>query len=297
MNDKQDLFRIISLEGGGIRGVFSARLLRRLAAYEPSLLQRTALYAGTSTGGIIALGLAAGMRPGDLEDLYRHRAKDIFRKRLLGGLWGAKYSSEGLHTALQDVFGDTTLRELRHLVLIPAFDLDAPATLNMPRGARARFFTNPGDPRLRVVDAAMATSAAPTYFPSHQGMVDGGLVCNNPAACAVAEALKLGVPPANIRVLAVGTGLSPTMVAGEANDWGLIKWAPKLAGLMIGGSAGVHEHIVATVFADHAETLSAILPRPIDLDDVDAIDELLELADRVDLAPTLTWARRVGWLS
>lgn len=291
-------FNIISCDGGGIRGVYTARLLHRLLELEPALLESTSLFAGTSTGAIIALGLAHGLQPSDLERLYRDQGRAIFRRRTLGGFWGAKYSSDGLRAALLEAFGSTTeLRQLQRLVLIPAYQLDAPAARGRPRGSRPRFFESVGDARELVVDVALASSAAPTFFPSHNGFVDGGVVCNNPAAAAVTEALKYGVPPDRLRILSVGTGLSSTWIEGKRLDWGILRWAPRFASAAIDGSAGVHEQIVEKIFRDQAHRLAGQLSRPVELDDVDAIAELLEEADKVDLTNVTAWLRQVEWES
>lgn len=294
--DVANTFNIVSIEGGGIRGVYAAVLLLRLEAMMPGFLSRTSLFAGTSTGGILALGLAYGLTPEQLRTLYVERAGDIFKKRMFGGLWGAKYSADGLRNALEDVFGDAQLRHLEKLVLIPAFDLDAPENEYAMRGGRPKFFEPVGDARERIVDVALATSAAPTYFPAHNGYIDGGLVANNPVACAVAESIKHGVPPEDLRILSIGTGRAPSWVDGDANDWGVVRWAPKLPSIMIDGAAGVHEYIVETVFGVHSHQVGGVLPQPVAMDDIIAIPALLDAASRVDIRPTQQWLRSTGWV-
>lgn len=286
------LWNIISFDGGGVRGVFSARLLQRVVRRYPELLAHTVLYAGTSTGGIIALGLAAGLGPSALVRLYQENAKAIFKRRLLGGLWGAKYDPKPLRTILEEVHGDRRLGSLNAYVLIPTYDLDAPETLGRPRTGKPKFFESVGDAQAKVVDVALATSAAPTYFPAHHGFIDGGVIANNPAACAAAQARLWGAGREQLRVLSIGTGLSPSFIEGLANDWGLVQWAPRVPGLLVDGPAGVMHTLCDQLLSEQYHRLDGTLPRNIALDDVDAVEELVALADAVDLEPTIRWLQR-----
>jgi len=189
---KTTAYRILSVDGGGIRGLYAAVLLDRLTLEVPTLVDRVDLVAGTSTGGIIALGLAHGLAPADLVALYRDRAKEIFDDswlddlKDLGGLTGADYDNENLKKLLGEIFGKrTTLKQLKKRVLVPTFDLDNESPAPGKRMWKPKFFHNyPGpdsDGEELVVDVALRTSAAPTYFPTYQGYIDGAVVANNPA--------------------------------------------------------------------------------------------------------------------
>lgn len=282
-------YNIISFDGGGVRGVYSARLLQRLNERFPKLLASVALYAGTSTGGIIALGLAAGLPIAELVGLYQHHAQSIFRRRLFGGLWGAKYSPRYLHSILMEVHGEQTLRQLNTPVVIPTYDLDACARSERPRAGKPKFFESVDDGKARVVDVAMATSAAPTFFPAYRGYIDGGVVANNPAACAATQARLWGIPTTRIRVLSIGTGLSPTYIEGSENDWGIVQWAPKVPGLLVDGPAGVTHTLCAELLGQKYHRLDGTLHRPISLDDASAVEPLISMADQVDIEPTVRW--------
>ena len=288
-------WNVIALDGGGVRGAFSARLLERLVDQVPELLHETFLFAGTSTGGIIALGLAYGLSPGALVTLYREHAGRIFDRRFAGGVWGAKYSPDGLRSVLEEKFGDVTLGELQRHVLVPTLDLDAPAKGGRPRGARPKFFESKGDPDARVVDVALATSAAPTFFPSHQGFVDGGLVANCPAACAAAQARRWGAPHEALRVLSIGTGQSPTFIEGDALNWGVIRWAPKIPGLAIDGPADVADYLCRELLGEQYHRLDGLLPRPVGLDAADEVEALVAMADAVVLGVAVRWLREERW--
>src|SRR3990167_4214869 len=123
------IFRILSLDGGGVRGLLSATLLDQLEQRVPGWLHNVDMIAGTSTGGIIACGLGHGLTPADVCRFYYERMPKIFAESLLdditdaGGLIGAQYSLKNLRRELKKVFGDTRLGQLRCRVVIPSFDL------------------------------------------------------------------------------------------------------------------------------------------------------------------------------
>jgi patatin-like phospholipase/acyl hydrolase len=303
-------YRILSLDGGGIRGLFTATLLGRLADERPSFLEGIDLVAGTSTGGILALGLGAGLSPHALADLYRENARRIFDDSLwddlkdLGRAIGADYGNKRLKRLLEATFADLTLGDLRLRVLVPAFDLDAEASGTRLRSWKPKFFHNfPGedsDRGERVVDVALRTSAAPTYFPSYQGFIDGGVVANNPSMAAVAQALDpraAGRALADLRLLSLSTGRQEEYLRGKRHDWGWGQWARPLVALMVSGTMGVADFQCLQLLGTRYHRIDPVLARHVDLDDVgeDALGDLTLEARAVDLAPALAWLDSVGW--
>jgi uncharacterized protein len=295
-------YSILAFDGGGIRGVYTAVLLRRLEEQVPGFLGRADLVAGTSTGGILALAVAKGLTADELVKLYQDNGKQIFARSIfrqigdLGDLIGAKYDNANLEKILGKVFGDLTLDNLlpRH-VLVSSFDLDCPGN---PRKWNPKFFHNfagdDSDGAEKVLDVALRTSAAPTYFPVFEGYVDGGVVANNPGMAALAQALdpttgnqKLD----DIRLLSVGTGVSPTFISGDTHNWGIAQWAHSLVNMMIEGMMGVADYECSRVLREKYFRLAPILPEPIGLDAVDKIPDLIADANKVDLAPTISWLR------
>jgi patatin-like phospholipase/acyl hydrolase len=297
---------ILALDGGGIRGVYTAVLLQRLAKEAPGFLGRADLLAGTSTGGILALALAKGLSADELVAIYQDNGATIFSRSPLrdvadlGDLIGAKYNNTNLETVLREKFGGLTLKDLlpRH-VLIPSFDLDSPETDERPRMWKPKFFHNyegsQSDGKEKVVDVAMRTSAAPTYFPVYQGFVDGGVVANNPAMAGLAQALDDGTANQNlsdIRLLSVGTGLSPAFISGDSHNWGIAQWAHSLLNMMIGGMMGVADYECARVLREKYYRLAPILPAPVDLDAVDQVSNLIADAGKVDLTACIHWIKQ-----
>lgn len=289
--------RILSLDGGGIRGVLTAQLLKRLLRLDPGLIDRADLIAGTSIGGINALFLAAGKSIDELLDFYKDRAKDIFKKRdwldsAMGGLdelWRSDFSHEDIYAVLTDAFGDLHVRDLRKPILVPAFDL---------RTWRPKFY-DLSDGDVLVRDLARMTSAAPTYWPTHLWSVDGGLVANNPcdsAAAAGVRALReqgLSVVDSlgRIRVLSIGTGRVPHQAPSEKPDWdaGIKDTIPFLLDVIMDGSVEASSFRVAQVLDERFHRLQPVLPSAIDLKDVNKINDLVTIANLEDLDEVRAW--------
>ena len=257
--------RILAIDGGGIRGIIPAMLLDRI---ETSTGKRISdlfhFIAGTSTGGLLALGLTKpddrGSGPaftaGDVIDLYRERGEDIFSRSFwdgfvsLGGLADAKYSSDGVEEVLKDQFGDTWISEARVDVLITAYDIQnrSPHFFKSwkAQGKRLSNGETKEDRDVLMRSAARATSAAPTYFDparvkSRSGgaplcLVDGGVFANNPAMCALASARKIYPNATRYLVVSLGTGeLERSIPCDKAEDWGLIGWARPILNVVFDG--------------------------------------------------------------
>ena len=221
MTQEKCTFNILSIDGGDIKGIMPAIILKRLVDEVPDLLTDIDLFAGTSTGGIIALGLAHGLHINTIIELYATKGDFIFEDSLLddirdmGSILHSEYNNKNLKTMLTKTFGTTKLGDLEYKVLVPSFQLD-----NGQIGYKKRwkpkfhhnFVVNDPDYTRSVVEVGMKTSAAPTYFPIYDGHVDGGVIANNPSMCAVTQALKFGIPLEHIRLISIGTGIIPKYI-------------------------------------------------------------------------------------
>lgn len=281
-------FRVLCFDGGGVRGVYTATLLRRLRALVPDLVTAADLLAGTSTGGIIALGLAKGLTPRDLELLYLRNARDIFKPRFLGGTLGPKYDNVNLRKVLLANLGTTTLGRLPKKVLIPAFDLGRDGHQWKPK-----FFTNyqPADCQELVLDVATRTSSAPTFFPQYQGFIDGGVVANNPSMCALTQALNSGRAADEIRLLSFGCGgvMNSVQPPQRAAGWGLVQWASQLLNVMLDGDLAVADYQCSRILGPRYHRLAPQIREDIPLDAANRVEELAALAEQVELGPTVDW--------
>jgi patatin-like phospholipase/acyl hydrolase len=279
---------ILSLDGGGIRGLFTARLLERLELAVPGFLATVDLFAGTSTGGILAAALAYGWMPAKCVGLYHSNAQRIFSASVehqIESLWeleGPKYSNDGLRAVLTEAFQLTQLHELDTDVLITACD----ALTRRPVR-----FTRQNDGALRVVDALLRTSAAEVYFPPVEGRYfDGGNAANNPSLWAVIHAIAGGAAIADLRVLSLGTGNvgRPPMHLG---NWGARQWlAHGLLELLMEFPSTLNSHLCAELLAANFLRLDGTVDCA--LDETDNLDHrLLAPADTLDLSPAIAFLR------
>ncbi len=297
--------------------MLTAVLLGRLLSEYPALLQdrpgTITMFAGTSTGGILALGMAAGLTPTQIRDLYVTNGKLIFDSSWLrdvveiGGLSGSKYDNVNLRQILQETFGGKKLQDLKARVLIASFSLDNQASDPSKRTWNPKFFHNfPGedsDGESLVVDVAMATSAAPAYFPSYGGYVDGGVIANNPSMAAVAQALD-GRNQASeraalneIKLLSVGTGASLQYIEGQSLDWGDAQWVRPILNVMMDGSVGVADFECNQLLGQRYCRVEPVFSagKSFPLDDVGKIVDLIDFARSFDLTDTVKWLNTSGW--
>src|SRR6185436_3897608 len=273
------MHKIISFDGGGIRGVLTAAVLERLSAAHPSLIRNATLLAGTSTGGLIALGLANGMAPADLRRLYQDAGASIFDdsgRISLGGKLRSKYSNDNLAQTVSGVFGNLTLGDLAKEVLVPSFDLDA-NTDTPARGWKPKFFTNSAgdvDRAELVADVALRTSAAPTIFPIYQGYIDGGVVANNPSVAALAQVMKRSAgqpvvdPTTDVLLLSLGTGTSFRWIDSTDGEWGGASWIQdgRILDLMLEGVGDVADFQCRQILDDRYTRLAPVFPPDVTVD-------------------------------
>ena len=279
---------MLSIDGGGIRGVIPAAVLaeieRRTSRAVPELFD---FVAGTSTGGIIALGVTAPgpdgaprWRAADLLDLYRREGEQIFsrsvwqRIRTAEGVLDEKYPAAGLEAALQRYFGDVRLRDALTPVLVTAYDLERrkPFFFRSRRAAADPIFDFP------MREAARATSAAPTYFEPPQlvneadgqryALVDGGVFANNPSMCAFAELLAED-RSAEVVMVSLGTGqLNRPIHYADAKDWGLLGWARSIFNVVLDGVSDTTDYELEQLLGDrHARFQIELIGASDDMDD------------------------------
>jgi len=299
-------YRILSLDGGGMRGLLASRLLERIEEQRPGTLGRVDLFAGTSTGAILALALASGFGPDTMSRVFLERGAEVFAETIwdltdVDRLVRADYTHEGLRRVLEDTFGSRTLGDLERKVVVAAFDLDSGSvTREGVRSWKPKFFHNfeePGstDRDQLVVDVAMRSSSAPTYFPIYQGYVDGGVVANNPSMCALAQALHDdtgGQHASYVALLSLGTGISPRFVDEQDANWGYAQWAKPLLGIVFEGGSGIADYECRQILGRRYHRLNPVLGSAIPLDSVHSCPELERVAADADLGPTLAWLDR-----
>lgn len=298
-------YRVLSLDGGGVRGFFSALLVARLTAARPRWLAGIDFVAGTSTGAIIALSLAMGMEPRQIAEIYERESNRIFSASLgdhlldAGGLIGPRYSIRRLAAVLRHVFRDVRLADLGKRILVPAFDLDDQNPDPLRRRWKPKLFHNfpvagnDGDMLARRV--ALYSSAVPTVFASVDGYVDGGVYAANPSLCAVAQSLDacMATPPPELNqlhVLSIGTGKNPLHIAGDSLHWGIAQWAKPLLGMVLDAGVSVIDYQCEQLMGPRYHRLNPWLDgEPVLLDDAEALPRLRAAAERSDIDSTVEW--------
>ena len=250
--------RLLSIDGGGIRGLIPALILSALEEkHNQPISQQFDMIAGTSTGGIIALGLTKkgqGACPAlsakELANIYLNEGKHIFQQspwqrfKSLNGLRETIYSNQGLQKILLDEFGHSKLSESLCDILITSYDLER----RKPHFFKSHRAQQDLDRDYYISDVGMATSAAPTYFSPcfisninqtyQASLVDGGVYANNPTGCLLAEARRLYPETTEIEILSIGTGeLIKPIMHQQACKWGKVGWVRPVLDIIFDGVA------------------------------------------------------------
>ena len=251
-----DVVRILSIDGGGIRGIIPALVLAEIEnRTKRPVAALFDLIAGTSTGGLLALGLTVPnhiLEPRytamQFAALYEREGRRIFSRSLQHKLraWNnltlEKYPCQGIEDVLFEYFGNVRLRDALTDVLITSYEIER----SFP------FFFKSSHARVRLDydfpmrEVARATSAAPTYFEpmklptgtnsEYYTLIDGGVFANNPAACALVEARTTHPEAGGFLVVSLGTGaLNHSIPYEAAKNWGLAKWAKPLLDVVFDG--------------------------------------------------------------
>ena len=308
--------KILCCDGGGIRGLITALLIQNLEEIFEGFIDTADGFAGTSTGGLIALGLTRGQPIDDIVDIYKTKGAEIFTPNgwtgtkpdldeptdeapLAGpGIRVCQYKSDGLRKLAEQMLGSDALRDAKKMVAVTAAQLWDEGSDSW----RPRTLSSLPDNDFRgvsMVDAALATSAAPTYFPPHEiseylgYFADGGLFANNPALTAISEALAGGLADtlSDIRVLSIGTGKDPQGIPPAVFEkyrplsWGTSKWlwpaswgshvpAMAMIGLMFDATAASATAAAEQLLGGAFCRANVPLDKPYALDDYEHVAEL-----------------------
>src|SRR3954467_4870817 len=285
--------RVLSIDGGGIRGLIPALVLTEVERRSGrQIFELFDLIAGTSTGGILACALCAPdpLPALQLVALYEEEGPKIFdrtlwqRIRSANGLLDEKYDSTALDRALHRFLADKRLAETKPDLLVPAYNMGDPS----PYFFKSRKARDEGED-FPLSQVARATSAAPTYFEpaelTGRALVDGGVFAANPAMCAFAEVMRFQ-PSADVFLLSLGTGQRTRKRSfDQIGDWGLIEWAKPILDVVFDGvSDAVDYQLQHALDEGHYWRLQVELDRASDdLDDASEsnLNELRGQAERL----------------
>jgi patatin-like phospholipase/acyl hydrolase len=270
-------FQILALDGGGIKGLYSAAVLANVEAdLNIKIADHFDLIVGTSTGGIIALALGIGLSPKEVVEFYVKYGPQIFPCGFLPKvrqLFRNKFSNSKLQHSLIECFGDQTLGDAIKRLVIPSFNAEENSV---------HLFKTPHHPRLRrdlkipIWQIAMATSAAPTFFPIFRGvsnlrLIDGGVWANNPSMVGVVEAVSmLGVNLESIHILNLGTTREMKHRPDNLDFGGFWQWKKDAVDLILDGqSVGAYTQCCHLLGENHVYRLNPTVPK-----DMYAMDKL-----------------------
>ena len=248
--------KVLSIDGGGIRGIIPAMILAQIEQITKKPVSSLFdLVAGTSTGGILALGL---VKPGNdnqpafsaqnMLDMYENEGPKIFSRDVfhritsLGNITDEKYPSKGIESVLEKYFGESRLKDVLTSTLITSYEIERRISWFF-KSSKAKLDPNSD---FLLKDVARSTSAAPTYFEANRvdvpteaqyyAFIDGGVYANNPAMCAYVEAKNKFPDADKIVVVSLGTGMrSQRIPLDKAKDWGLAQWVQPLLGVVFDG--------------------------------------------------------------
>ncbi len=286
-NTAEYRFQILSLDGGGIKGLFSAAVL---AAIEEDLkinvIDHFDLIAGTSTGGIIAIGIGLGMKPREIVEFYLREGQKIF-PRCLGAKWFQhwayrKFSPKPLIMALQSCFKDKCFGDSKKRLVIPSYNLgeDDVYIFRTPHAERLR-----RDYKVPAWKVALATSSAPTFFPctrevDNVRLIDGGVWANNPMMVAIIEAFgTLNVPLSSLWAFSIGTSDAVSQRRKRLNSGGIIAWGLENAAIDVilrGQTIGTNNQATFLLGRDRVERLNPkVAADEFALDGIHKVDDLI----------------------
>jgi uncharacterized protein len=280
-----DRFQILSIDGGGSRGLFAAAVL---AAAEDDLGTRIVdhfdLLSGTSTGGIIAIALGLGFTPREIVDFYVDHSPGIFRNpfslRSLQQWVIRKYPRKPLERALRNTFQQRGFGESTKRLVIPSYNLGADDVYIFRTAHHERLKRDFKVPAWQV---AAATTAAPTFFSAFRGvqglrLIDGGVWANNPAMVAVVEAVgTLSVDLSRIAVLSIGTYEGVSRRPRWLNAGGRLPWALKATDVLLRAtSLAVNNQVKFLLGEDRFLRLDPkVAESEVALDRIDTADDLI----------------------
>lgn len=209
--------RILSLSGGGYRGLITLVALQKLEARHGKLNNYFDIIAGTSAGGIIGACLVSGMSVSEIMTLWTDLGVQVFKPNKWRGYVNAKYRIQDLERVIKFVLAGE-VPQGKSKLLVTTFD-DVTETAMILKTHDNRY-------NLTLADMAIATAAAPTYFAPYKvggfSFLDGGVFSTNPSREAMTEALILGAKPSDIEHISIGTGYNRMNI--NVGDWGLLQW-------------------------------------------------------------------------
>jgi patatin-like phospholipase/acyl hydrolase len=289
--------KVLCIDGGGIRGVFSAYILKRIEQdIGGSIKDVVDLVAGTSTGAIIAASVATGKRMEYILDLYLEYGKDIFKKHSSIAIFHSFYSNTVLKQQLINEFGSIMLKDIQMPLILPSVDITQGSIHVFRSCYRPEFGSEQG---IELWDAILSSCSAPIYFPPNKVKnqflaVDGGLWANNPSLICLTEGIHhFKTKMEDIKIISLGTGNQKVNFVSKSEQaiWGLTKWisftispfkiTPKIIDLALNLTSESISYHCELLCGKNYLRINKDLGKEIPFDDYGSIDQLITMADEV----------------
>jgi len=289
-------FRILSLDGGGIRGLYSAQMLKNIEdKCGVDFYNDFDLIVGTSTGSILAGAIVQKIDLDKVVSLYQHEGKNIFKKRWYAriGLFRSRYNPQSFEKVLKSIFGNTVLGDIDKPLLINATNIGDSSQFVFKTTFNGQVDGNNNEKVLvrdwdiALTDAILASSSAPIFFPPHKVknflLADGGLWANSPVLVALAEAKKIfNKEPKDVVIVSIGTGLEKNDYDINTKKWGFLSgWKrEKLISMILNLQTKTNSDLLQFLMPkEHILRLTFTSTKGLPLDKISQNSNLLSKAD------------------
>lgn len=301
----REKYLIVNGWGGGLRGIPSMLFWQRLTKIFPGLRDRVDLFGGVSVGALTFGGIAQGLDIETIFELIHDRAEEIFKRTLwdkiksLDGWIAPEYNVKNMFNSIKDAVGSIQLQDLDKSLIVTTFDM---ARFKM------KFYENltGADDNVYLSRALTQSAAAPIKFGTWAGGYDGGVFGKNSALWTLAQALdprntensQNGQRPSieDCWVLDFGTGDPPPKKKPKrSREWnyGKAQFAAKLIpGIFLDGLHGAIEFSLKTILGERYHLVNFDMDRDIEMDDIEARPELVEIGKKMGLMYTVNWLRK-----
>jgi patatin-like phospholipase/acyl hydrolase len=293
------MYRILAIDGGGLHGYSSLTLIKRLLDKKPDLFEKIDLLAGTSIGGIIALGMATGHSLSEIDSNFLIGMPIAFKTnylRLAAFTAGMcpKYDNSGFKDYLGSIFDERTLGDLKKKVIITAFCMDN--EVQESRRWKAKIFHNfegtDSDADYKVVDAAMATSAVPVFFPMYDKYIDGAFASSNPSLIALTQTQdkRAIIEPRpsldDISILSIGS-IKNEYIEERDMHWGYFNWVKPILHLVTEKDILMTNYQCNALIGQNYHRIQPVINS--EMDDFDQIGTIKSIAMCYNINDTLDW--------
>lgn len=305
-------YRILSCDGGGIRGAATLKVLKELQKSTGIQIHEAFdVYAGTSTGSIIALSLALGVDVEEILSDYEEMSGDVFTRSSYLTLFRPEYSATMLKNSLINILekkgygANATLGDLPKKVIVPAVRLNAPEEGRWRLDVLENFTTE--GKKIKIIDAVLESSAAPTYFSSENNYIDGGTAMNDPSLAALMVIFNPDTAMLkDFTIFGVGTGYEKQAIEGDEN-WGELQWISPVSGsdagsiplvdLLLGVQDQIPSQVLSKLLGERYRKFDFPLEESFPLDAAYKIPELLKYTETyIETHPEI-WSETTSWLT